>query len=154
MIPKIWTVVRFPSGAWSGSGGNKANIPEYSVCEVYLAKGDTFDRAKKRAQAVRSGLVKKGAKHLPTQQTPFFCDWEAAIPSGFQLDDKTGCLNMSKKEDVGFGSVPEPVIMAMEDPVGTESVFARMAAEARGLGVNLVYLNTDEKKQRKGNDQP
>lgn len=143
MKPKIWTVVRFPSGAWSGGG--KTNDPEYADCEVYLAKGDTFDRAKKRAQAVRAGLVKKGAKHLPTQQTPFFCDWEAAIPSGFQLDDKTGCLNMSKKEDVGFGSVTEPVTMAMEDPVGTESVFARMAAEARGLGVGIVYLNSDKK---------
>lgn len=147
MNPKIWTVVRFPSGAWSGSGGNKANTPEYAGCEVYLAKGDTFDKAKKRAQSVRAGLVKKGAKHLPTQQTPFFCDWEAAIPSGFQLDNKTGRLNMLKKEDVGFESVTEPVTMAMEEPVGTESFFARVAVAARGLGINLAYLDSGDKKQ-------
>lgn len=144
MEPRIWTVVRFPFGAWSGGG--KRNDPEYADCEVYLAKGNTLDRAKKRAQSVRAGLVRKGAKYLPTQQTPFFCDWEAAIPNDFELDHKTGRVNMSKKEDVNFKSVSEPVTMAMEDPVGTESVFSKMAAEARGLGVSPVYLELDEKK--------
>ena len=128
MEPKIWAVVRFPSGAWSGSGVGNVNAPEYAGCEVYLAKGDIFDKAKKRAQSVRAGLVRKGAKYLPTQQTPFFCDWEAAIPDNFEFD-----------------RVSEPVTMAMEDPVGTERVFAKMAAEARGLGVDLVYLDPNNK---------
>lgn len=145
MNPKIWTVVRFPSGAWSGSCGIKAKIPEYAGCEVYLAKGNTFDKAKKKAQSVRAGLVRKGGKYFPTQETPFLCDLEAAMPEQFNFDSETGCLNMTKKEDVNVESVCKPVTMAMEDPVGTERVFAKMAAEARGLGVDLVYLDPNNK---------
>lgn len=68
---KRWTIVRFPAGVWSGGGSR--NDPDYSECEVYLIPGETLDKAKKKAQAIRGGLIKKSAV-LPTQATPFIAD--------------------------------------------------------------------------------
>ncbi|MFK8770423.1 hypothetical protein [Aeromonas caviae] len=77
MESKIWTVVRFPAGVWSGGGSR--NSPDYSECEVYLAHADSFDKAKKKAQSNRARLVKKGST-LPTQAAPYYCDTESALP--------------------------------------------------------------------------
>lgn len=63
-----WTIVRFPAGDWSGGGSR--NSPDYAECEVYVIGAESFDKAKKKAQSVRSGLVKKGAA-LPTQAAPY-----------------------------------------------------------------------------------
>ncbi len=68
MGTKIWTVVRFPAGVWSGGGSR--NDPEYSKCEVYLIPAESLDKAKKKAQAVRARLVKKGCE-LPSQASPY-----------------------------------------------------------------------------------
>jgi len=68
MESRIWTVVRFPAGVWSGGGSR--NDPDYSECEVYLIPAESLDKAKKKAQAVRARLVKKGST-LPTQAAPY-----------------------------------------------------------------------------------
>lgn len=68
MESRIWTVVRFPAGVWSGGGSRKD--PDYSECEVYLIPAENLDKAKKKAQAVRARLVKKGST-LPTQGVPY-----------------------------------------------------------------------------------
>lgn len=68
METKIWTVVRFPAGVWSGGGSR--NDPDYSKCEVYLIPAESLDKAKKKAQAVRVRLVKKGSE-LPSQASPY-----------------------------------------------------------------------------------
>ncbi len=68
MESRIWTVVRFPAGVWSGGGSR--NDPDYSECEVFLIPAESLHKAKKKAQAVRAGLVKKGSP-LPTQATPY-----------------------------------------------------------------------------------
>ncbi|WP_213664175.1 hypothetical protein [Stutzerimonas stutzeri] len=68
---KRWTIVRFPAGVWSGGGSR--NDPDYAECEVYLIPGETLDKAKKKAQAIRGRLVNKGAS-LPTQAAPFIAE--------------------------------------------------------------------------------
>lgn len=68
MESRIWTVGRFPAGVWSGGG--RLNDPDYSECEVYLIPAESLDRAKKKAQAIRSRLVKKGSE-LPSQASPY-----------------------------------------------------------------------------------
>jgi hypothetical protein len=52
MDEKLWTVVRFPSGAWSFGG--KPHDPAYSECEVWQIPASTGEEAKKKAQAKRS----------------------------------------------------------------------------------------------------
>lgn len=64
----IWTVVRFPNGTWSTGG--KVSDPEYTDCEVYRVPADSREAAKKRGQALRSRLKRKGHP-LPTQVEPF-----------------------------------------------------------------------------------
>lgn len=68
MDTRLWTVVRFPAGVWSG-GGSRTD-PDYSGCEVYLITAESLEKAKKKAQAVRARLVKKGSD-LPTQASPY-----------------------------------------------------------------------------------
>lgn len=68
MNNKIWTVVRFPVGSWSGGG--KPTDPDYENCEVYLVPATDLNSAKKKAQGIRSRLMKKGAE-LPTADTPY-----------------------------------------------------------------------------------
>lgn len=68
MESRIWTVGRWPAGVWSGGGSR--NDPDYSECEVYLIPAESLDKAKKKAQAVRARLVKKGSP-LPTQAAPY-----------------------------------------------------------------------------------
>jgi|GEM_PF-2346480 len=68
MDSRLWTVGRFPAGVWSGGGSR--NDPDYSECEVYLIRAESLEKAKKKAQAVRARLVKKGSE-LPTQASPY-----------------------------------------------------------------------------------
>ena len=68
MKSRIWTVGRWPAGVWSGGGSR--NDPDYSECEVYLIPAESLDKAKKKAQAIRARLVKKGAT-LPSQLEPY-----------------------------------------------------------------------------------
>lgn len=68
MESRLWTVGRFPAGVWSGGGSR--NDPDYSECEVYLIHAESLDKAKKKAQAVRARLVKKGSE-LPSQASPY-----------------------------------------------------------------------------------
>jgi len=68
---KRWTIVRFPAGMWSGGGSR--NDPDYSECEVYVIPGETLDKAKKKAQAIRGRLIKKGTA-LPTHGSPFIAE--------------------------------------------------------------------------------
>jgi hypothetical protein len=68
MESRIWTVGRWPAGVWSGGGSR--NDPDYSECEVYLIPAESLDKAKKKAQAIRARLVKKGSP-LPTQAAPY-----------------------------------------------------------------------------------
>lgn len=71
MEKRNWTVARFPAGVWSGGGSR--NDPDYSTCEVYLIPSESLDKAKKKAQAIRTRLVKKDSE-LPTQATPYQAD--------------------------------------------------------------------------------
>lgn len=64
----IWTVVRFPNGEWSTGG--KVSDPDHAYCEVYRVAADSREAAKKRGQALRSRLKRKG-QALPTQAEPF-----------------------------------------------------------------------------------
>lgn len=63
-----YTIVRFPAGDWSGGG--KPDDPDYALCEVYIIPADSYDKAKKKAQAVRARLLKNGAP-LPSQASPY-----------------------------------------------------------------------------------
>lgn len=71
MEKRLWTVGRFPAGVWSGGGSR--NDPDYAECEVYLIPAESLERAKKKAQSIRAGLVKKGSQ-LPTQTAPFMAE--------------------------------------------------------------------------------
>jgi len=68
MEPKIWTIVRFPVGVWSGGG--KRSDPDYAECEVYMIPSDSMEKAKKKAQSARARLLRKG-EALPTQAAPY-----------------------------------------------------------------------------------
>ncbi len=68
MNVKRWTVVRFPAGVWSTGGSPKS--PDYVECEVYLIPADSRDKAKTKAQGIRSRLVRK-KETLPTQDAPY-----------------------------------------------------------------------------------
>lgn len=68
MDSRLWTVVRFPAGVWSGGGSR--NSPDYSECEVYVISAESQDKAQKKAQSIRARLVKKGSA-LPTQVAPY-----------------------------------------------------------------------------------
>lgn len=46
MTVKLWTVVRYPSGSWSGGG--IPSDPDYLQCEVYLVLAESFGAGKKR----------------------------------------------------------------------------------------------------------
>lgn len=74
MSPRVWTVVRFPAGMWSGGG--QASFPDYVDCEVYRIPADSLENGIKKAQSVRSRLV-KAAKTLPTQSEPYQMKSEA-----------------------------------------------------------------------------
>ena len=65
---RLWTVVRFPAGVWSGGGSR--NDPDYADCEVYQIPAESLDKAKRKAQAIRARLVKKGTE-LPNQSEPY-----------------------------------------------------------------------------------
>lgn len=64
----LWTVARFPSGMWCAGG--KVTDPDYSTCEVYQIPAENREKATKKAQGIRSRLVKAGGP-LPTQSTPY-----------------------------------------------------------------------------------
>lgn len=64
----LWTVARFPSGMWCAGG--KVSDPDYSKCEVYQIPDENREKATKRAQGIRSRLVKTGSP-LPTQTAPY-----------------------------------------------------------------------------------
>lgn len=68
MESRLWTVVRFPAGVWSGGG--KTSDPAYQECEVYRIPAESLDKAKKKAQAIRTRLIKKHSG-LPTQAAPY-----------------------------------------------------------------------------------
>lgn len=68
MNKKLWTVVRFPAGMWS-YGGDPSS-PDYHGCEVYLIPAERGDGAVKKAQGLRSRMVKAG-KALPSQSEPY-----------------------------------------------------------------------------------
>jgi hypothetical protein len=68
MESRLWTVVRFPAGVWSTGG--RPTDEDYQDCEVYQIHGDSREKATKKAQAIRSRLVKKGSD-LPTQAAPY-----------------------------------------------------------------------------------
>lgn len=68
MESRLWTVGRFPAGVWSGGGSR--NDPDYSECEVYLIPAESLEKAKRKAQAIRARLVKKGSE-LPSQASPY-----------------------------------------------------------------------------------
>ena len=68
MRDQVWTVARFPAGDWSTGGS--PNCPDYELCEVYLVMATSHESAKKRGQAVRRKLVRKGSS-LPSQKAPY-----------------------------------------------------------------------------------
>lgn len=68
MEARLWTVVRFPSGEWSEGG--KPSATEYASCEVYQIPADSRANARKKAQNVRAGLIRREAP-LPTQSAPY-----------------------------------------------------------------------------------
>jgi len=68
MESRLWTVVRFPAGNWSGGG--RPTDTDYECCEVYRIPALGLDKAKKKAQSIRARLVKNGTT-LPTQATPY-----------------------------------------------------------------------------------
>ncbi|WP_213664141.1 hypothetical protein [Stutzerimonas stutzeri] len=68
MESRLWTVVRFPAGIWSGGG--KPSDADYEHCEVYRIPADSLDKAKKKAQSIRARLVKNGSD-LPSQSVPY-----------------------------------------------------------------------------------
>lgn len=72
MESRLWTVVRFPDGSWSGGG--KPSEPDYEHCEVYRIPAESLEKAKKKAQSVRSRLVKTGSA-LPSQSSPLEAAW-------------------------------------------------------------------------------
>lgn len=57
MDEKLWTVARFPSGAWSFGG--RPDDPAYSECEIWQIPATTGKEAKKKAQAKRSRDLKR-----------------------------------------------------------------------------------------------
>lgn len=65
---KLWTVVRFPVGSWSGGGS--PNDVDYAESEIYLIPAESLGQATKKAQAIRGRLIKKGAE-LPSQAAPY-----------------------------------------------------------------------------------
>lgn len=69
---KLWTVVRFPAGVWSGGG--LPSSPDYEGCEVYRIPSESLAKATKKAQAVRARLVKK-QDSFPTQESPYVAEW-------------------------------------------------------------------------------
>lgn len=69
MQTKLWTIVRFPDGTWSGGG--KPSDMDYKNCEVYRIPGTSYEDARRKAQGVRSRLAKKEAA-LPTQAEPYY----------------------------------------------------------------------------------
>ena len=71
MESRLWTVARYPAGTWD-TGGSPSD-PAYEFCEVYQVPADSRDQAKKKAQALRSRLVKKGIP-LPTKTAPYKVD--------------------------------------------------------------------------------
>jgi hypothetical protein len=71
MASRLWTVARFPAGMWSAGG--KPSDSDYSLCEVYQVPAESAEKATKKAQSVRSRLVKKGSP-LPTQAAPYKSD--------------------------------------------------------------------------------
>lgn len=68
MSAKLWTVVRYPAGIWDTGG--KPTDPAYEFCEVYRVETVSREQAKKKAQGVRSSLVRKGHP-LPSQSAPY-----------------------------------------------------------------------------------
>lgn len=55
---RIWLVVRFPNGEWSGGG--RSSDPEYECCEKYKAWAVSFEHAKSKCQSYRRRQAKKG----------------------------------------------------------------------------------------------
>lgn len=68
MNAKLWTVARFPAGIWDTGG--KTTDPAYEFCEVYRVGATSREEAKKKAQGVRSNLMRKGSP-LPSQSAPY-----------------------------------------------------------------------------------
>lgn len=68
MESRLWTVARFPAGVWSSGG--KLSDPDYSLCELYQVAAESSEKATKKAQGIRTRLLKKGVQ-LPTQATPY-----------------------------------------------------------------------------------
>ncbi|WP_186214968.1 hypothetical protein [Burkholderia gladioli] len=65
MGEKLWTVARFPSGAWSFGG--KPDDPAYSKCEIWQISALTGKDAKKKAQAKRSRDRKRMSNEARTE---------------------------------------------------------------------------------------
>lgn len=62
------TVGRFPNGSWTTGGPVTDSV--YEECEVYVVPFTNEADAKKKAQAVRRALLKKG-QSLPSQAAPY-----------------------------------------------------------------------------------
>lgn len=54
---RLWTVARFPNGAWDTGGS--PNDPAYSECEIWQIEADSRDKAKKIAQGRRARQERK-----------------------------------------------------------------------------------------------
>lgn len=57
MKTQLWTVVRFPSGAWSYGG--KPTDPNYAECEIWQIEAVSSKEAVKKAQSKRSRATKR-----------------------------------------------------------------------------------------------
>ncbi|HDS1721739.1 hypothetical protein NPS53_09515 [Pseudomonas putida] len=68
MEQKLWTVARYAAGTWDTGG--RVSDPAYAECEVYQILAESRDKAKKKAQSVRSTMIRKGLT-LPSQAEPY-----------------------------------------------------------------------------------
>lgn len=63
----LWTVVRLPDGTWSTGG--MPDDPDYAECEIFRVDADSRERAKKKAQALRSRTSRTSRTRRNRQST-------------------------------------------------------------------------------------
>lgn len=113
MQTQLWTVARFPSGTWSTGG--RVTCEEYEMCEVYQIPASSRDEAKKKAQSVRSRLVKRQLP-LPTQSAPYRAE-EAApseVKSGGKIKLTPAQLKLLQEQSGGFSGDYKPGLKLIE----------------------------------------
>ncbi|KKN96125.1 hypothetical protein LCGC14_0170540 [marine sediment metagenome] len=57
MQNRIWVIVRFPNGSWSGGG--RADDPDYANCEIFKVAAQSYEQALKKAQGQRRAQQRK-----------------------------------------------------------------------------------------------